>query len=82
MVQSGLTALSMASWWGYTPIVRLLLAHPETQVNAQTQVSMATPWGASENSNQVSTATPQGTINAQTQVSTANPRGTVDTQIR
>jgi len=37
----GLTALMMASWWGYAAVVHLLLRHPYTDVNAQNEVG---PW--------------------------------------
>jgi len=32
----GFTALSWASWHGHTQVVKLLLAHPAIDVNAQT----------------------------------------------
>eukprot|EP00983_Pelagomonas_calceolata_P102638 1158830-Pelagomonas_calceolata.AAC.8 len=33
----GLTALMMASWWGYAAVVHLLLRHPDTDINAQNE---------------------------------------------
>lgn len=34
----GLTAMMMASWWGYAAVVHLLLQHPDTDVNARNEV--------------------------------------------